>query len=840
MANITEEIHKIANSVYGRDVRGSIVNSLTAINNEVDNTKSATLTEIQNMYYDKLTVAPKGGWYNLANGFQPSSSWYGLSIPVYKCNCNGYVTIRGGITRYEDIVKSCAFLDANNSVITASTVNMSNASIKIPNNAVTVILNSLSQFSVYTNSLYENHNSSNNMLTDILKKVDPVTLNKRITSKKVQKTETSSAYFVTDASYMVEIYPVKKGVRYCATSAMAPNPTNHPIIMGDAAYSTDFDPIFHTDATVASACNLDTYFTAPFDGFVFINGWSSDIGKYPLLQSCGIEADKIARVADVNAKLALTTATTAKETADKKVECKISGSIAKPYDGQFYFEEDPIKKGDVIDVERIATVATGNQYIWLSDSVRNSANVPAQEIPLTNHKGTVIAEQDWNGFTVWGHGDNSKKYTYNINKYKINMNAGTVDKVKIVAAHNSSIADKALADYVCDGINDEVEINKAIEDMKMVCGVVKLCQGDFWIDEFKQYDIAGRKEYIGICVHRDTFSGSVIDNKNQGGVTIQGTSSGRPQRTYIRVRDTAFNNVPTNEQPSVIGGGTNKANPVGGGFGAGYAGGWGFNINNVMVSLTKRDRKFIAVNHQNCYWGMMKCCELEIAGYGENVVPIEGTVGHRGWAGWSDGSIIGVEDTYANGFRVGYQVGGEHVLYLRVGTRFNYCAYTFGEYALNPNSGAQIHNITLMECCDEHSQMLPQFYNAGYSDTPNSNARVGVTFIDFIIEYYPLIKGQKIINAREHTPGAWCGRIDYTSENDENTQSVTNKFWEDGHGKFFRTTNQAHLQMGDSVERRRYSPNWCQKYWDTDVNKELTCIDPASKKWADSMGTIVP
>lgn len=51
----------------------------------------------------------------------------------------------------------------------------------------------------------------------------------------------------------------------------------------------------------------------------------------------------------------------------------------------------------------------------------------------------------------------------------------------VIAASNSSEKSKAQADYVCDGINDEVEIQAAINSLSPLGGTIKLSEGKFVI-----------------------------------------------------------------------------------------------------------------------------------------------------------------------------------------------------------------------------------------------------------------------------------------------------------------------------------------------------------------------
>ena len=52
-----------------------------------------------------------------------------------------------------------------------------------------------------------------------------------------------------------------------------------------------------------------------------------------------------------------------------------------------------------------------------------------------------------------------------------------------LAAANSSAGDKAAADFVCTGTNDEVVLNRAIE-LLVKGGTVRLADGDYNIDSF--------------------------------------------------------------------------------------------------------------------------------------------------------------------------------------------------------------------------------------------------------------------------------------------------------------------------------------------------------------------
>ncbi len=55
-------------------------------------------------------------------------------------------------------------------------------------------------------------------------------------------------------------------------------------------------------------------------------------------------------------------------------------------------------------------------------------------------------------------------------------------------------------------------------------------------------------------------------------------------------------------------------------------------------------------------------------------------------------------------------------------------------------------------------------------------------------------------------------------------------------GKGFKTRNSCHKLVCDTKERLSYYPMLGQQIFDTDLNKMLICIDPATKKWVDFNG----
>ena len=104
------------------------------------------------------------------------------------------------------------------------------------------------------------------------------------------------------------------------------------------------------------------------------------------------------------------------------------------------------------------------------------------------------------------------------------------------------------------------------------------------------------------------------------------------------------------------------------------------------------------------------------------------------------------------------------------------------------------------------------------------------------IERYPsLCPGGKVGEfASEDTPGINRGFISYTRAESDNKNNITEGLWKDGHGHNIKTVNIAMPLACSTSERLGIKPMYLQKIWDTDLNKEVTCIDEANKTWVDA------
>lgn len=398
-----------------------------------------------------------------------------------------------------------------------------------------------------------------------------------------------------------------------------------------------------------------------------------------------------------------------------------------------------------------------------------------------------------------------------------------------VAASDSSDIDKKFADYVCDGINDEYEINKAIEDIGE-CGTVFLFSGNFHIDSFGEHK---------------GFEKSAIVVKDIGtyrSVLIKGIRH-YYNGTNIVVSQKAFDAISQDEQPCVF----NCLSPINNGEEPWYGAFWYVSLQDMFISIPTWKRKCIVVNLRNVGCGEEKNLRISAFGnnqYGEycpkdyaNEDTPEGLVGITGMHGWTYGDTTRYDNISVWGMHEAFQLGGEHLICNSLRARYNYCAYTFGNYKNSLSYGAFDHPLTLINCCDEKSTQGPIFAWNGLAARKDWNIlpdrkMQGITFLDFNTESYKY-------GAYEVEPGSFCGRIDYHYSDGVYGAFSNRRFWANGSGKKFITHDETHQDGGNTALRNSYRPNYMQRYFDTDLNKELICVNPSSKKWVDTNGTVV-
>lgn len=505
----------------------------------------------------------------------------------------------------------------------------------------------------------------------------------------------------------------------------------------------------------------------------------------------------------------------------------VSGSTVN----KFYFHA--ISKGDIVQTEFI-TEDGSQPSAFASFHLRNdpaaSDGMSQSATPFYNeYKRTVLADNDYKGIFFYVPGiDVNVKVIVTIYSNGHKLEESTV----YVAASDSTESDKRLANYVCDGVNDEVEIQRAIDSLGYV-GTVILLAGRYYIDEIKQTRY-GSIHWAAIAVKKR--AGALWNSKME--ITIRGKGHRSSNMAYnsattIIVNEQAFANVPEDIQPSIIGCERDIAR-----FSGAY-------YSDFRIEFPNSNHKCIGINLE--YFGHGIIERIAMTCNNQSEMPVEGLVGLRCFHGYSTGHTSELNNiACGSGFYTAFQMGGEHVIARELHSRYNYSGYTFGEYD-GGQYGTFDHAITMINCCDEKSGRLPLFVDCGgrtediSSVYPNIEARQCIHMIDFVLEINPISiwDGLPIKRMREVNPGQFCGYINFTNGGGGRNQRNTQLWENDGSGVNFKTENSTHAKGGTTAERNTYYAQYMQHYYDTDLNKELICIDPATQKWVDSMGNEV-
>lgn len=335
----------------------------------------------------------------------------------------------------------------------------------------------------------------------------------------------------------------------------------------------------------------------------------------------------------------------------------------------------------------------------------------------------------------------------------------------IVAANNSSVADKAIANYVCDGINDEVELQQAIDTFATTGGQIILCNGDYYIDSFT--DKGSTYGKYGLYIPNPDVNHDLI---------IKGISHPNRVGTYkigagatINVTSAAYASIGNNDKVTVIG----AIGPIT------YPNlnitfeNIGFNTPGVSKAMTIIDLQYFANARINYVL-------MGLSSGSPSATPNASYIGIRGLPGWNFGAGYSIKNCFLYGFGVAFDIGGEHLIMEGCGCRFCDLTYRFNAY---DNPSKMSHPQTLINCCEEECVRSMYFCQSSTKQT--------ITLIDFNVEVRPTEYPSfpRSTKAVEQRAGDYRGIITYTANYENYINSSDIDFWESGSGTNFTTIN---------------------------------------------------
>ena len=339
-----------------------------------------------------------------------------------------------------------------------------------------------------------------------------------------------------------------------------------------------------------------------------------------------------------------------------------------------------------------------------------------------------------------------------------------IDRYIYIAASNSSNKNKAVADYICSGTNDEIVIQKAVDELTHG-GTIQLLDGAYYFDSFPT-------------------NNSCVYFKNSGyarTITIKGTTENKSYLSdygvTINVTEKAFNTITNSSHYYVFDSSPTKM-PIGD---------WSalpnnVNYENMYIYLYNSQKKVCGINGYNLGSLEVKQVGVYSKSYFHDrfnhvrpVSPVEGCTGIiTPNAANDEMAKISLNCANVGGLYTGIHIKNVEHLIMNTCTVSRCCyGYIF--------EGNCAKTLTVINCADEGNSHLPKFISTGH-----------LTMIDFCIErlneaHIPIDSANSETYATETVPKGWKGFISYIIQG--SSPNLNGKFWKDGQGKGFKTIN---------------------------------------------------
>ena len=380
-----------------------------------------------------------------------------------------------------------------------------------------------------------------------------------------------------------------------------------------------------------------------------------------------------------------------------------------------------------------------------------------------------------------------------------------------VAAANSSEAEKAAADFVCTGTNDEAVLTKAVETLTRG-GTLKLADGDYCIDAFP-------------CEGNT----AVLFGYNEGRARTINVVGGTENKSYntrfgvgIHVTEKAISAMDPKDTYRLFCGTAKKPKAPGVFFKYTFVN--NVNFRDIQILFHDASKPWRGIDG-SCFGNM----HIDMVGvYTEQyfndrflhkkpATPAKGSIGVVSCRGSNDeASRVAYDWVNVGGMHTGFLFQGVDHLVMKACTAAR-CCYGYRATTGTPKT------MTWINCCDEGNTYLPFLGGKGH-----------LTAIDFNIERFNAAyisddpDGEKEHAAVEAKPGSWHGYISYTMQG---KAFGVNRFWADGSGHNFRTVN-----LDQSMTSRPENPEYLETYFDKTTDKTLTWN---GEMWVDAMGNRV-
>lgn len=366
----------------------------------------------------------------------------------------------------------------------------------------------------------------------------------------------------------------------------------------------------------------------------------------------------------------------------------------------------------------------------------------------------------------------------------------------IVASHDATEYEKKMADLVCDGVNDEIELNCAINSnisIKKSCRVLLLGH-DFIIDNFVNYKDLGY--YYGLYLVQTLF----VDSRNVNGVPYSDifvSSKFKAHSDYmvdaptIRISENAYNMIDgtITKEYAIIGAPRYKGNGHAGAQFNRYA----LEVDGINFIVYDRDKPCtcidgvgmgqLRVSDCTCTWDYVK------SGMNEDYLikldtnpACEGLIGIRGTHGSNRGKGNYIKRCRIVGMNEGIALTGEH--FIVEDCVEHHCTYGFtvGNYDV---CGKMEHpNIFIGNSVEQCVNFA--LFNRDGAKSESTASKPSMTFIYIggsTESTWENSEGQNVTmnKMKEVVKGAYRGRIETDWRSDR-------ALFEDGSGEHIKVT----------------------------------------------------
>lgn len=393
-----------------------------------------------------------------------------------------------------------------------------------------------------------------------------------------------------------------------------------------------------------------------------------------------------------------------------------------------------------------------------------------------------------------------------------------------IAAYDSATEEKAVADYICMGDDDQKTINAAISCLG-VTGTIVLSPGTYRIGHFT---------HVG-----EGYYGAIFSSNGNNRIKLMGESlpdrNNKAADVLFEVTRNCYDSMDPECEYAVFTQGVRDHSYI--------------QIENIIIVTPGNRRKIIGIDARYAFNVIAKNVMVNFgdildsraqgdASFLDSHRAVEGCVGVYGTQGSNGGTAISLTNIWVYGAYVGIAMQGEHLIAMSCCAK--YCVYGYYFNCTDQITGAYVHPITCINCADELNVNMPRFGRSGEARNSSDEGRnQAISLIDFNLEWLDSYAALGGSYATEDYPGTTRGQINYTIQSSYggSGNSSTIPFWADGCGMNMRSINDAQKRFVTTAERRSYAPNYLQKVFDTDLQKIVWCIDPKRRKWVDANGT---